>query len=182
MTPYGIVYSDNIISLNECKKQWLKYEKTFYLPSFLIGYAVIAALIILGNILLILFDVEMISDYYYMVITEMIFSFIIYLFSVRKIKESFFKAALFSKEKKQVVLRENSVVFTAPYRQSEYFYDELDFIIETENTIMFFIDSKYSYPTYVSKNSTEKGDFDLFKKILAEKSGSKYRFLGGNVK
>lgn len=49
MTPYGIVYSDNVLSLNESRKQWLKKEKIISKGYFALGYLVIAAMIVAGK-------------------------------------------------------------------------------------------------------------------------------------
>ena len=66
-----------------------------------------------------------------------------------------------------------------------YFFDRQDLeinigdkvIVETENTVTVFIDSHYSYPIYISKNSIEKGSAEFFCNILKEKTADKYSVL-----
>ena len=88
----------------------------------------------------------------------------------------------FNKEKKQIVLGESSAVFTSPYRQTEYYYDEIEQVVETDNTITIFIESEHCYPVYVSKNTVEKGNADIFRVILMKKTDGRYIFAGGKAR
>lgn len=181
MTPYGIVYSDNVLSFNESKKQWMKKTKIINAGIFTAGYLFIVALLAVLNFCIIKFSAE--PDLKYtasLFISEAVLSVILLYLTVRKNKETSYAQNCFNeKEKKQIVLREFSAVFTAPYRQSEYYYDEIEQVVETDNTITIFFDSKYGFPVYISKNTVEKGDIAVFKKIFTQKMGSKYVFSGG---
>ena len=184
MTPYGIVYSDNIISLGESRKQWLKKEKIVNKAEFFKGYLLIILLLAAANALIFAFSKDAnLSDTVFSFAVEALFSLILFFISLFKIKENSYTQICYNdKEKKQIVLKENSAVFTAPFRQSEYFYEEIESVVETENTITFFFDSKYSFPVYVSKNNVEKGEAGTFANILYQKIGSRYVTSGGAVK
>ena len=184
MIPYGIVYSDNIISLGESRKQWFKKEKIISKAEFFKGYILIFIILAIMNALVFAFSKNVTtSDAIFTFAVEAVFGLILLFISMKKIKENDYTQICFNdKEKKQIVLREESAVFTAPYRQSEYFYDEIESVVETENTITFFFDSKYSFPVYVSKNNIEKGDIRIFSDILYHKMGNRYVVAGGAVK
>ena len=184
MIPYGIVYSDNIISLGESRKQWFKKEKIISNAEFLKGYILIVLILAVMNALVMAFSKDItLDDMIFSFAVEAVFSLILLLISMKKIKENSYTQICFNdKEKKQVVLREDSAVFTAPYRQSEYFYDEIESVVETESTITFFFDSKYSFPVYISKNSIDKGDIRIFANILYQKMGKRYIVAGGAAK
>ena len=181
MTSYGIVYSDNVLSLNESKRQWMKKTKIINPIYFALGYIFIVVLLAILNLCVIKFTKEPDVQYTSLLfITESVLSFFLLYLSLRKNKETSYAQNCFNdKEKKQIVLREFSAVFTAPYRQSEYYYDEIEQVVETDNTITIFFDSKYGFPVYISKNTVEKGDIEVFRKIFAQKMGNKYDFSGG---
>lgn len=183
MTPYGIVYSDNVLSLNESRKQWLKKEKIISKGYFALGYLVIAALVVAGNIAVMFIRKDFDWQYYsFMLILELALSLFLVFLSVRKEKEISYNKNCFNKEKKQIVLGESSAVFTSPYRQTEYYYDEIEQVVETDNTITIFIESEHCYPVYVSKNTVEKGNADIFRVILMEKTDGRYIFAGGKAR
>ena len=88
MTPYGIVYSDNVLSLNESRKQWLKKEKIISKGYFALGYLVIAALVVAGNIAVMFIKKDFDWQYYsFMLILELALSLFLVFLSVRKEKE-----------------------------------------------------------------------------------------------
>ena len=74
---------------------------------------------------------------------------------------------------KQAVLRENDVEFTTPYGKSNYFYEEIEKVIEGINSVSIIVEEG-NLPVCISKNGVLKGDAEKFILILKEKIQGRY--------
>ncbi len=176
MTPYGIVYRDTVASLNEGAAFWQKKSGIVSKKYIALSLILISALIIgVNRCVLFLYDEP---ELYYT--SNMIFSvieiisvFFLILTSLKKNIKKVFTSTCFSKTLRQAVLRENDIEFSTPYSKSNYFYDEIDCVVEGIYSVNIIIE-KSNIPVCISKIDIAKGDIEKFICILKEKMKDRY--------
>ena len=74
---------------------------------------------------------------------------------------------------KQAVIRESDMEFSTPYSKSNYFYEEIDRVVEGIFSLNIYVEEG-NLPVCISKNSVEKGEIDIFISLLREKMKDRY--------
>ncbi|MBQ3137407.1 MAG: hypothetical protein IJB74_08010 [Clostridia bacterium] len=176
MTPYGIVYKDTVASLNEGAEIWRKNLNKISKKYFILSYLLISASVVAVNFAILCFRTE--KDIYIpttVLITLMeIISLYFLLISVSKRNaKNIFLSTNSNKSFKQAVIRENDMEFSTPYSKSNYFYEEIDKVVEGIFSLNIYVEEG-NLPVCISKNSVEKGDIDMFISLLREKIQDRY--------
>lgn len=176
MTPYGIVFKENIHTLQESVRVWqkkfgvLKVNTVLKIGAVIMSMALISALVFL----------VLKMDGIYISLTA--FVGLLVAFSVYfLIRNSFLREITrlnYQNTEKQIVLYDEKMIVTSPYSIGEYFYDEIPFVHE-KNGIVTVVTDEASLPISVCVHEVEKGDYRVFARILKEKLGAKYHFEGG---
>lgn len=186
MTPYGIVYRDTVASLNEGADIWQKKSGIVNKKYVLLSFILISALIIGVNRIILLFYSE--PELYYVsniifTVVEIISVAVLLITSLRKNARNIFLSTNSSRNMKQAVLRENDIEFTTEFSRSNYFYDEIDSVIEGIYSVNIIIE-KGNLPICISKIDIAKGDMEKFIYLLKEKMRERYftdRKTGGKA-
>lgn len=76
-------------------------------------------------------------------------------------------------QEKEIIIRQNDIVFLRNYCKSNYYYDEIDAVIEGKKSISFVID-KNTYPVIFSKTQENKEEALKLSAVLKEKIGDRY--------
>lgn len=176
MTPYGIVYKENIHALQESVTVWQKKIGVLKLGTVLKIDAVIMSIALVICFALILFKVDGIYVAMLAFLGILAAATVYFL-----IKHSFMKETTrvnFQNTDKQIVLFEDRIEYVTPFSKGEYYYDELAFAYEKNGIITLLIDEA-SLPCSICAHEIKKGNYETFSKILREKMGSKYTFEGG---
>lgn len=95
-----------------------------------------------------------------------------HLYNINHVK--YVSAKLFNLQKnqnKEIVLKQDEVVFLRDYCKSNYYYDEFVAVIEGENSISFVVE-KETDPVVISKTENEK--FSCFSAFLKDKFEGRY--------
>ncbi len=177
MTPYGIVYKDTVPSLNEGAEIWRKKsgfisKKYFILSVFLVSLSIIAV-----NLIIFYFRED--KEFYSFASTFLtlmeIFSVAFLLKStLRKNVRNIFGTTS-TNGLKQAVLRENDVEFSTPYSKSNYYYNEIEKVIEGVNSLNIVVEEG-NLPVCISKSAVAKGEIEKFIVILKEKMQDRYLY------
>lgn len=176
MTPYGIVYRDTIASLNEGAAFWQKKSGIVSKKYVALSLILISALIIgVNRIILFLYDEP---ELYYtsnliFTVIEIISVTVLMLTSLRKNIKKVFTSANLSKTVRQAVLRENDIEFSTSFSKANYYYDEIDSVVEGIYSVNIIIE-KGNLPICISKIDIAKGDIEKFICILREKMKDRY--------
>ncbi len=187
MTPYGIVYKDTVASLNEGAKIWRKYLNVISKKYFILSYFLISISIMAVNSIILYFRAD--KEIYIpltVIITIMEIISLYFLFtsvSKRNVKNIFLTTNS-SKNFKQALLREKDIEFSTPYSKSNYFYEEIDRVVEGIFSLNIYVEEG-NLPVCISKNAVEKGEIDKFILLLKEKMNNRYiceNKAGGKVK
>lgn len=175
MTPYGIVYKDKIPALNEGAEIWSKrsgfINKKYFVFSLILAYISIIA------VNLIIFTFREDKDLYAtatLIITVMEIisvSFLLKSSLKRNVKNVFGTTS--SDSLKQAVLRESDIEFSTPYSKSNYFYEEIEMVVEGVNSLCIIVE-KGNLPVCISKSGVIKGESEKFILILKEKMKDRY--------
>ncbi len=175
MTPYGIVYKDKIPALNEGAEIWSRrsgfINKKYVIFSMILTYISIIA------VNLIIFTFREDKDFYtvatlFLTLMEIIsVSFLLKSNLKRNVKNVFGTTS--SDNLKQVVLRENDIEFSTPYSKSNYFYEEIEKVIEGVNSLSIIVEEG-NLPVCISKSGVIKGEAEKFILILKEKMQDRY--------
>lgn len=185
MTPYGIVYKDTVPALNEGAEIWRKKSGIISKKYFIFSLIFASLSIIAVNFIIFYFREE--KEFY---TTATFFLTVMEIFSVafllksalrRNVKNIFGTSS--SKGLKQAVLREYDVEFSTPYSKSNYFYEEIERVIEGVNSLCIIVEEG-SLPICISKSGVAKGDAEKFILILKEKMQGRYFYenmTGGNA-
>ncbi len=178
MTPYGIVYKENIHALQESVTVWQKKIGVLKLGTVLKIDAVIMSIALIICFALILFKVDGLY------VSMLAFIGLVAAVSVYfMIKGSFIKETTrvnFQNTDKQIVLFEDKIEYVTAFSKGEYYYDELSFAHEKNGIITLLIDEA-SLPCSICAHEIKKGNYQTFSQILREKMGSKYTFEGGRM-
>ena len=170
MTPYGIVYEENLFSLEQSVNYWHKKYGVMKKKSLLkialillVFYAVIAAVsFIIGK------------DFYYVILAVTLLITNLVLFPIY-VKNSFVKPttrANFQRGEKQIVLFGDRLEYTTPYGKSVYYYDEIMSAQESEGLLTIVVDTA-AMPISVSEGSLKKGEYQKFLFILEGLMGAR---------
>lgn len=178
MTPYGIVYKENLYSLQESVTVWQKKFGVLKLGTVLKIDAVIMSIALVICFILLLFKVDG------MYVAMLAFLGLLSAGTVYfLIKYSFMKETTrvnFQNTDKQIVLFEDRIEYVTPFSKGEYYYDELVFAEEKNGIITLLIDEA-SLPCSICAHEIKKGDYRIFSQILREKMGEKYIIEGGRM-
>ncbi|MBQ8504343.1 MAG: hypothetical protein IJ491_08740 [Clostridia bacterium] len=178
MTPYGIVYKENLYSLQESVTVWQKKIGVLKLGTVLKIDAVILSIDLVLCLLMILLKAD--GIYIAMLaVLGILCAAAVYIVT----KNSFLKEITrvnFQNTDKQIVLFEDRIEYVTPFSKGEYFYDELVFAHEKNGIITLLIDEA-SLPCSICAHEVKKGNYETFSRILREKMGNRYIFEGGNA-
>ncbi len=185
MTPYGIVYKDTVPALNEGAEIWRKRSGFISKKYFILSVILASVSVIAVNAVIFYFRED--KDFYsvasvFLTVMEIISVFFLLKSTLRKNVKNVFGTAS-SKGLKQAVLRENDVEFSTPYSKSNYFYEEIEKVIEGVNSINIIVESG-NLPVCISKSGIVKGEIEKFILILREKMQDRYfheNTAGGKV-
>lgn len=178
MTPYGIVYKENLRALQESVTVWQKKFGVLKLGFILKIDAVITLIMVVAMVISYFIEPDIV-----LTSTLLVFTVIADIGSYFILKNSFIKETTrvnFQNTDKQIVLFEEKIEYTTPVSKGEYYYDELVFAYEKNGIITLLIDEA-SMPCSVCAHEMKKGDFSKFAHILREKMGAKYIFEGGRM-
>ena len=186
MTPYGIVYKDTVPAMNEGAEIWNRKsgfinKKYFTLALILLSLSAIAV-----NAVILYFRTD--KEYYlpatfFLTVMEIISLYFLLKSNLRKNVKNVFGSAS-SKTLKQALLRENDVEFSTPYSKSNYFYHEIEMVVEGVNSINIIVE-RGNLPVCISKSGVIKGEAEKFILILREKMQDRYFYensIGGKVR
>lgn len=178
MTPYGIVYRDTVASLNEGANVWQKKSGLVNKKYVILSFIIISALIIIANRIILSFYKEPELNYMSNIIftAAEIISVVFMLYtSIKKNARNIFISTNSSKNMKQAVLRENDIEFSTAFSKSNYFYDEIESVVEGIYSLNIIIE-KGNLPICISKIDVAKGDMEKFISLLKEKMKGRYSF------
>ncbi len=166
MTPYGIVYKDNLFALEQSCKIW---QKKFGVLRTSVLLKIIALLeipvIIVSPVLFVLNDnivLGILSTLLIMVLVAVGY----FITSKSYIKQM--ARQNISPYQKQAVIFEDRIEFTTPYSKSVYTFDEVIYCEEYEGVITIIIDSG-TIPVSIYKSGVGKGSYDEFSFMLRDK-------------
>lgn len=186
MTPYGIVYRDTVPSVSEGSGIWQKRSGIVSKGYVALSLILISLLIIgVNRIILSFYDEPELYNTSNIILTVLeIASLTVMMFtSIRKNIKEIFMGTNFSKNLKQAVLREEDIEFSTPFSKSNYFYDEIESVVEGVYSVNIIIE-KGNLPVCISKTGVAKGDIERFILILKDKMKDRYTFekkVGGNT-
>ncbi len=186
MTPYGIVYKDTVPALNEGAEIWRKKSGIINKKYFILSLILFALSIVAVNCIIFYFRSDKepyLTATFFLTVMEIISVFIILKSTLRRNVKNVFETSSV-KGFKQAVLRENDVEFSTPYSKSNYFYEEIEKVIEGINSLNIIVEEG-NLPVCISKSGVAKGEIEKFILILKEKMQDRYFYentVGGNVK
>lgn len=175
MTPYGIVYKDTVPAFNEGAEIWRKRSGFINKKYFIISLILLSLSVVTVNCIIFYFRTD--KEYYlpatiFLTVMEIISVYLLLRSNLRKnVKNVFGKAS--SKGFKQALLRESDIEFSTPYSKSNYFYEEIDMVIEGVNSINIIVE-KGNLPVCISKSGIVKGECEKFIFIIKEKMKDRY--------
>lgn len=183
MTPYGIVYKDKLPALNEGAEIWNK-KSGFISKKYFIISVILASLSIIA-VNFIIFNLRTDKDVYataslLVTVMEIISVSFLLKSSLRKNIKNVF-GTVSNDNLKQAVLRENDMEFSTAYSKSNYYYEEIEKVIEGINSVNIIVEEG-NIPVCISKNGIIKGEAEKFLIILKEKMKGRYFYessIGG---
>lgn len=178
MTPYGIVYKENIYAFEESIRVWQKKFGVLKLSTFIKISAVLWALAAVITVALYLLGIDAIYAVIYIVLTV-----ITNIFVWIGIRNGYIKQiskANYQPTEKQIVLFDDRMEITTGYGKGTYFYDEILMVYERNSIITIILDSGAT-PYCVSMPDIKKGDYRIFTQLLKEKTAPVYVSKGGAV-
>jgi len=176
MTPYGIVYNENIHAFEESVKVWQKKFGVLNAKTFLKISAVLWALAVVVTVVLYLAEIDATYAVFYAVLT-----LFVNIFSYFTAKNGYIKQIChgnFQPVQKQIVLFDDRMEITTGFTKGTYYYDEIVFVHEKNGIITIIID-KGAVPYCVCAHSIIKGDYRIFASVLKEKNAPVYKQEGG---
>ena len=185
MTPYGIVYKDTVPAINEGAEIWRKNSGFISKKKFILSYIAASLSVAAVNFLILLFrgDTEAFLPVSLTVtVMEIISVFFLLRSALRRYVKNVF-GAVSSKGLRQAVLRENDVEFSTPYSKSNYFYEEIEKVIEGVNSLCIIVEEG-NLPVCISKSGVIKGEAEKFILLLREKMKDRYIYestAGGKI-
>ena len=176
MTPYGIVYRDTVASMNEGAGIWQKKSGIVSKKYLALSLILISALIIGVNRIILSFYDE--PELYYVsniifTVIEIISVTVLMFTSLKKNIREIFTGTNLTKTVKQAVLREKDIEFSTAFSKSNYYYDEIDSVVEGIYSVNIIIE-KGNLPICISKIDIAKGDIEKFIFILKDKMKDRY--------
>lgn len=183
MTPYGIVYKDTAAAFNEGAEIWHKKSDFISKKYFAAALVILSLSVIAVNCIIFYFRTD--KDLYsattvFVTVMEIISLYFILKSGLKKnVKNIFVKNS--TDNLKQALLRENDIEFATAYSKSNYFYDEIEMVIEGVNSVNIIIE-RGNLPICISKSGIIKGEKEKFILILKEKMKDRYIFenaIGG---
>lgn len=175
MTPYGIVYKDTVPAMNEGAEIWRKRSGFINKKYFILSIILASVSVIAVNAVILYFRTE--KEYYlpatfFITVMEIISVYFLLKSNLRKNVKNIFGTAS-SKGLKQALLRESDVEFSTPYSKSNYFYGEIEKVIEGINSINIIVENG-SLPICISKSGIVKGEAERFILVLKDKMQERY--------
>lgn len=172
MTPYGIVYKDNLFALEHSCSVWQKKFGVLKIGSTLKISAIFALIIFSVCGILSLINNDDIFIYLYTsILMTAIFAFLTYytnkLVYIKEIAKSRVK-----NEQKQAVIYDDKIVFTSPYAKSEFYYDEILYFEEKDGILTLIFDAGM-IPVSIYSYGVGKGDYNEFCRLLKERINEK---------
>ncbi len=174
MTPYGIVYKDNLYALEQSCLIWQKKMGLLRASSLIKPIAIEIILVFLINGALFLFDKDSVGFLAYTsVVMAVCFAFLTYFtFKTTYVRQlAKVNMALYQK---QAVLYEDRIEFKSPYSRSVFYYDEILYC-EEENGILTIIIDKSMLPISIYNSCVGKGSYEEFNRIFKEKMDSLHK-------
>ncbi len=181
MTPYGIVYKDNLYALEQSCLVWQKKFGVLRASSFikiaLINLVISFLINIIGSI------IDDTDFNYFFVISILVIAFVLILIEYFTAKNIYVKQMAKGSmvlHQKQAVLFDNRIEFTLPYAKTVFYYDEILYCEEKTGIVTIILD-KGMLPVSIYRACVGKGSYDEFTRILKDILGSRYVRKDGNV-
>ncbi len=178
MTPYGIVYNENIHAFEQSVRLWQKKFGVLKIRTFVKISAVLWALAIVVTVALFVAKIDILYAVFYWIMT-----LCMNIFSYFTAKNGYVKQICkgnYQPYEKQIVLFEDRLEITTGYGKGTYYYDEIVLVHEKNGVITIIIDEGAA-PYCVYAHGIKKGDYRTFSSILKEKTAPVYVFNGGAV-
>ncbi len=168
MTPYGIVYKDNLYALEQSCLVWQKKYGILRAKSLIKPIAAEIIIVFLINSVLFLFNRDD-ADFliYTSVIMAVCFAFLTYFTFKTTYVRQLAKVNL-AVYHKQAVLFEDRIEFKAPYSRSVFYYDEILYWQENAGILTIIID-KSMIPISIYSSGVGKGSYEDFTRLFKEK-------------
>ena len=168
MTPYGIVYKDNLFALEQSSLVWQKKVGVLRLTALIKPILTEIILIFLINGTLFLLNRE---DAGFLIYTSLVmavcFTFLTY-FTFKTTYVRQLAKVNMTLYQKQAVLFEDRIEFKAPYSHSVFYYDEILYWQEAAGVLTIIID-KGMIPVSIYSSGVGKGSYDDFTRLFKEK-------------
>ncbi len=166
MTPYGIVYKDNLFALEQSCKIW---QKKFGVLRTSVLLRVIALIEI--PVIIVLSVLFIINDNIASGILSTLFIMALVAACYFVTSKSYIKQIArenISPYQKQAVIFEDRIEFTTPYSKASYPFSEIVYCEEFEGVITVIFDSG-TIPVSIYKSGVGKGSYDEFSFMLRDK-------------
>ena len=178
MTPYGIVYRDNLYALEKSVKIWQKKFGVFNIPTFLKIGGISAVILLAINLLLGYLSDQGIISYILTFLFMIIFVFVLIYMTINNTYVKQMALANTQKEDKQILLYDDRLEFGTGYTRATYYYSDIVLCSEEADVITIITDTA-AMPLSIQKSSVSKGTYDEFSFILRKYMGGKYQYMGG---
>ncbi len=173
MTPYGIVYKDNLYALEQSCLVWQKKYGVLRASALIKPIAIETILVFLINGALFLFNKD---DAGFLIYTSVVmavcFAFLTY-FTFKTTYVRQLAKVNMTLYQKQAVIFEDRIEFKSPYSRSVFYYDEILYCEEKAGVLTIIID-KSMLPISIYSSCVGKGNYDEFTRLLKEKMGAAY--------
>lgn len=179
MTPYGIVYKNNLFALTQSCVLWQEKFGVLKVGVILKIWGIFAAIIFAtAGVMSLIFPDSMFLYLDISLILSGVFILTIYFHG----KNGYAKriaAAKMNNEQKQAVLYDDKIVFTSPYSKYEISYDEILYYSEKNGILTIIIDSGM-LPISIYSSCVGKGNYHEFLDIFLNKMENTDKKSGGN--
>ena len=171
MTPYGIVYKDNLYALEQSCLVWQKKVGLLRLSALIKPILLEIIFVFLINGALFLLNKDDAGFFLYTsVVMAVCFAFLTYFTFKTTYVRQLAKVNMVLYQK-QAVLFENRIEFKSPYSRSVFYYDEILHWEEKAGILTIIID-KSMLPISIYGSCVGKGSYDEFTRLFSEKMGA----------
>ena len=168
MTPYGIVYKDNLFALEQSCLVWQKKTGTLRLSALLKPVAIESVLIFLISGALILLNKEDAVFFIYTAVVMAVSFAVLTYFTFKTTYVRQLAKVNMALYQKQAVLFDDRIELKSPYSRSVFYYDEIIYWEEKAGILTIIID-KSMLPVSIYGSCVGKGSYDEFIRLFREK-------------
>lgn len=176
MQPYGIVYEENLFSLEQgmlfLHKKYGVMKKTALLK--------LAAVMFLFYLALSVISFFVAGDVFYPILVLILFIANIVMLPTA-VKNTYVKPsarANFQRGAKQIVLFDDRMEYTTAFGKSVFFYEDIVTVLECGGIITVIPDTG-TVPLCISSQCVKKGDYKTFLSLFSSKMGNRFEIKEG---